>query len=47
MFAQEIREGFVGKLLERFHAVGGKHLQFVPGLLVKLDALSYHRSTIT
>ena len=42
MFFQQVAERFVGKLLKRFHAFGGKNPQLLPGFLVKLNTLADH-----
>jgi hypothetical protein len=42
VFFEQIIEGFVGEFLKRLHALGRKNLDFMPCLVVKLDALPDH-----
>jgi hypothetical protein len=42
VFCKQIVEGFVGEFLKRLHALGRKNLKLMPGLVVKLHALSDH-----
>jgi hypothetical protein len=39
MLAEEIGEGLVGELLGVLHSVFGEHVESVPGLVIKLNAL--------
>lgn len=42
VLSQQIGERFVGEFLERFHAVGRKQIELVPGFVVKLYAFADH-----
>ena len=43
ILAQKVAEGFLGQLLEVYHAVTGKQIDGLPRFIVKLDPFSGHQ----
>jgi hypothetical protein len=46
VLSQEIAKGFVGKLLEILHLIAGEKVERLPGFVVELDTLAFHRNAL-